>query len=403
MIPFVDTLKISLQAIVNHRSRAFLTMLGLIIGVGSVTLLVALGNGVRTFVVREFESLGSNLIIIQPGKADGEQHFGPPMGLSEHRMTIEDVKALERRATSIDAVSGVVLGNASAEYEEYQRDVTVFGTNEQFLKILALKVGDGSYFTREEDDFGRRVVILGSKVIDKLFGADPALGKMVTINSHRFKIIGILAPTGHKVGLDIDTIAFIPTRSALRLFNNDRLFGIRARAKTRNSVSEATEEIRSILRERHDDKEDFSIMTQGALMESISTILTMLTYVIGSIAAISMLVAGIGIMNIMLVSVTERIAEIGIRRAVGATRTDIVVQFLVEAMVLSVSGGGLGAILASAVGAGVSWYYPRFNLVPPTWVVIPAFLISLAIGVIFGVLPSIRAARIEPLDALRHE
>jgi putative ABC transport system permease protein len=378
-------------------------MLGLIIGVAAVIMLVSIGNGVRKFVMNEFESLGSNLIIIQPGKSDRRSHFGPPIALSNNRMTLEDIRAIERRAININAVSGVVIGNAVISHLDAAHNAMVFGANEQFLKIITLEIKYGGYFSREEDDFGRRVAVIGKKVADSLFGDDYAVGRVIGVNEHRYRVIGILGATGHKVGLDVDNLILVPTRAALRLFNTDRLFGIRATARTRSSVDDAVAEISDILKERNNGEDDFTVITQGALMASIENILSMLTYVLGGIAAISMLVGGIGIMNIMFVTVTERIAEIGLRRAVGATKRDIVGQFLLEAVMLSVLGGCVGVALASGVGWGVSSFFKRFDLTPPWWIIAPAFGTSLLIGVVFGVLPAIRAARIEPLEALRHE
>jgi putative ABC transport system permease protein len=398
-----ETTRISLSALLANRSRTALTMLGLIIGVAAVIMLVSIGNGVRKFVMNEFESLGSNLIIIQPGKSDRRSHFGPPIALSNNRMTLEDIRAIERRAININAVSGVVIGNAVISHLDAAHNAMVFGANEQFLKIITLEIKYGGYFSREEDDFGRRVAVIGKKVADSLFGDDYAVGRVIGVNEHRYRVIGILGATGHKVGLDVDNLILVPTRAALRLFNTDRLFGIRATARTRSSVDDAVAEISDILKERNNGEDDFTVITQGALMASIENILSMLTYVLGGIAAISMLVGGIGIMNIMFVTVTERIAEIGLRRAVGATKRDIVGQFLLEAVMLSVLGGCVGVALASGVGWGVSSFFKRFDLTPPWWIIAPAFGTSLLIGVVFGVLPAIRAARIEPLEALRHE
>jgi putative ABC transport system permease protein len=378
-------------------------MLGLIIGVASVILLVSIGNGVRNFVTNEFESLGSNLIIIQPGKSDRRSHFGPPIGLSNNKMTLEDIRAIEKRVSTINAVSGIVIGNASISYLDAAHNAMVFGANEQFLKIITLNLQYGGYFSREEDDFGRRVAVLGQKVANSLFGEEYAVGRVIGINEHRYRVVGVLEKTGHKVGLDIDNLILIPTRSALRLFNTDRLFGIRAAARTRAGVNDAVEEISQILIERNNGEDDFTVVTQGALMSSIETILSMLTYVLGGIAGISMLVGGIGIMNIMFVTVTERISEIGLRRAVGATKRNIVSQFLLEAVMLSCLGGCIGVVIASGLGWGVSTLFTKFDLTPPWWIIAPAFGISLVIGVVFGVLPAIRAARIEPLEALRHE
>jgi putative ABC transport system permease protein len=378
-------------------------MIGMIIGVASIVLLVSIGNGVKNYILAEFEGLGTNLIIVQPGKTDKKRTLAPPMGAAQRPMTPADVTALETRARTLEAVTGLVFGSVTAKFEVNSSNVNVFGSNEQLLDILNLSVGEGSYFTREEDEFGRRVAVLGKKVAINLLGDAAAVGRTVKLNQSEYRVIGVMAQSGDKLGINLDEIVFIPTTAALRLFNDNKLFGIRAKARSRNGITDAVDEIAQILRERRDGEEDFTILTQVAMMDTIGTILSMLTYVLGGIAAISMLVAGIGIMNIMLVSVAERTSEIGIRRAVGARQRDILRQFLTEAAALSTLGGGVGLLLAIALTHLVYYYVPKFDLRAPLWISAPAFLLSVSLGIIFGLLPAIRAARIEPLDALRHE
>jgi putative ABC transport system permease protein len=395
--------RLALESLLVQKLRTGLTILGMVIGVGSIVLLVSLGQGAKNYVTGEFEGLGTNLIIIQPGKSDKKTHLGPPVGAAQRKMTTADVLAIEKRAFNVEAVSGLVLGTVSVRFEDALSNITVFGTNEQFPQILSVPVARGSYFSREEDEYGRRVVVLGQNVARELFGEDDPIGQTVKMNESEFRIIGVLAPMGNKLGLDFDELGFIPTEAGLRLFNDDKLFGIRAKASSRVSVDDAVDEMTEILKERRDGEEDFTVLTQVSMMESMNTILNMLTYVLAAIAAISMIVGGIGIMNIMWVTVVERTQEIGIRRAVGARRVDILKQLLAEAVALSVLGGLVGVGGAVVITVGLFVVFPSFDMRAPLWIIAPAFLVAFLVGVVFGVVPAWRASRIEILDALRYE
>lgn len=398
-----ETLRISQESLLSQKLRTALTVLGMVIGVGSVILLVSLGEGAKKYVLREFEGLGTNLIVVQPGKSDRKTHFGPPVGAAQRKMTTADVTAIERRALNLEAVSGLVLGTVSARHEDSISNITVFGTNEQFPKIIALALSRGGYFTREEDLYRRRVVVLGTNIAQELFGDDDPIGRAIKLNESEFRVVGVLAPMGNKLGLSFDELGFIPTEAALKLFNEDKLFGIRAKASSRVGVDDAVAEITEILKERRDGEEDFTVLTQVSMMESMNTILSMLTYVLAAIAAISMLVGGIGIMNIMWVTVVERTQEIGIRRAVGARRRDIMQQFLIEALGLSFLSGALGVGGALSITYLLYLLFPAFDMRAPLWVIVPAFLLALVVGGIFGVGPAWRASRVETLEALRYE
>jgi putative ABC transport system permease protein len=375
----------------------------MVIGVGSVVLLVSLGEGAKKYVLQEFEGLGSNLIIIQPGKSDRKTHFGPPVGAAQRKMTTADVAAIEKRALNLEAVSGIVMGTVSARRDESLSNINVFGTNEQFPRIITLAEGSGGYFTREEDEYRRRVVVLGSNIAEQLFGDEDPIGRAIKLNESEFRVVGVLAPMGDKLGLSFDEIGFIPTEAALKLFNEDKLFGIRAKASSRVGIDDAVAEITQILKDRREGEEDFTVLTQVSMMESMNTILSMLTYVLAAIAAISMVVGGIGIMNITWVSVVERTQEIGIRRAVGARRRDILQQFLSEALGLSVLSGAIGVGGSLLITYSLKLFFPTFDMRAPLWIVLPAFILAIVVGVIFGVGPAWRASRVETLEALRHE
>ena len=393
----------SLEALVENKLRSMLTMLGMIIGVSAVILLVSVGTGAKRYITNEFESLGTNVILLQPGRTDKDTAMGPPVSSSKGKLLLSDVEALQRYATSLSAVSGVMFGAGTVKSDLGTSNINILGANDQFVKIFNMTIIQGNYLTKEDEDAGRRVVVLGYNIKKNLFGDESALGKLVKINDSEHRVIGIVKPTGDKLGFNVDEMVFIPTKSALRLFNTDRLFGIRAAAKSRNGLDDAVNDITEILKERHNGEEDFTIVTQVTMLESMNTILNMLTYALGAIAFISMLVGGIGIMNIMLVSVTERTREIGIRRAVGARQSDILKQFIIEAIVISVSGGLIGIFISAFITYTLYFFFPGFDMRPPFWIIPPAFFLSFFTGLGFGVWPARKASRIQTIDALRYE
>ncbi len=401
-MPFREILILALESLYANKLRAGLTMLGMIIGVGAVVLLVSIGNGAKNYITHEFEGLGTNLIIVQPGKTDKSMGFGPPVGSSKEKLTLSDVDALEKQSNSIDAVTGILFGAGTVKTLDRSNNVNILGTNEKFIRIFNIKIAQGQFITSEEEH-GRRVAVLGSHLSENLFGEQNPIGQFVKINDSEHRVIGVTRKAGNTLGFNMDDLAFIPTRTAMKVFNEDKLFGIRAKAKAKVSMEDAVEEIKSILKQRHNGEEDFTILTQYSMLETMNTILGMLTYVLAGIAMISMIVGGIGIMNIMLVSVTERTREIGIRRAVGARQVDILKQFLAEAIALSLIGGGIGLVGSVAltyIGYGLA---RNFDMRAPAWIFIPAFLISSVTGILFGVWPARKASKLETIDALRYE
>jgi putative ABC transport system permease protein len=398
-----ENIHVAFESLLENKFRTLLTMLGMIIGVFAVVTLVSLGNGAKLFVLNEFQGLGTNLIMIQPGKSEKKGMFGPPVGSAARKMTLADVEALQRKTTTLEAVSGIVLAAGNLEYQSNLVTATIFAVNDQFDKILSFTLAQGNFFSKEEDAYARRVIVLGSDLSKSLFGLEYPIGRTIRINESNFKVGGVLSKMGNKLGIDLDQIAMIPTHTGLKLFNEDSLFGIRARARASVSVDIAVEEIQTIFRERRNGKDDVTVLTQKAMMDSLDSILGVLSYALAGIAAISMLVGGIGIMNMMLVSVTERIEEIGIRRAVGATQREISAQFLTEALILSIMSAFFGVVIAFVVGALATSLYPKLVMEPPLWIVLSSIGLSLFVGLIFGVLPARKASKVDTLEALRHE
>ncbi|MGK5085495.1 ABC transporter permease [Bdellovibrionota bacterium FG-1] len=402
-MPFSEILKLAYEALISNKLRAGLTMLGMIIGVGAVVLLVSIGNGAKNYITHEFEGMGSNLIIVNPGKTDKKSGFGPPNSSVKRKLTIRDVEALERFSFNLDGVTGIVFGTGSVKTGEQTTNVSIMGARDSLTHIFNVKIGQGVFYSREEEEAGRRVAVLGYNVAHNLFGDESALGKLVKINESEHRVIGVTQKTGETLGFNMDDVVLIPTRDAMRVFNDDKLFGIRAKAKARVSVDDAVMEVKEILKQRHNGEEDFTVLTQVSMLQTMNTILGMLTFALGGIAMISMVVGGIGIMNIMLVSVTERTREIGIRRAVGARRKDVLRQFIAEALVLSLLGGLIGLLSSAAITYIIYFAVPKFDMRAPFWILIPAFAMSSVVGIIFGVWPAHKASQIETIDALRFE
>ena len=397
------SLSTATEAMRRHLLRSILTMLGIAIGVSAVMLLVGLGEGVKDFISGEFNALGTNMIIIQPGRTETKTAFGPPPGGAQRRLTLEDTNALQRRGSLLTAVTPLMLGTNRIRFANRERDVTVIGTDEQFTRVLSVGVISGQFIRHDASVTGRRVCAIGQTVKTELFGDRSPLGALLEINRSRFRIVGIMEAKGETLGFNMDDMVFIPVKAFQKLFDETSLFGIRAKARSKEELDAAMEQVTQILKRRHHGNVDFTLISQAAMMSSMDTILDMVTRSLAGIAAISLLVGGIGIMNIMLVSVAERTQEIGLRKAVGARRRDILRQFLAESATMSTLGGILGIAVGYGGGAAISALPWSFRMIIPPSMVALAFGFSAAVGVVFGVYPAIRAGKLDPIVALRHE
>ncbi len=399
----IETFRVALEALLSNKVRAGLTMLGVIIGVTAVILLVSIGEGARVYITRELTGLGTNLLIITPGKTSTSGGFHPPSVGTVRKLTYDDAQALKRRAWLLSDAVPIVLGTGTVKYQNRTRDTMIIGTTAEFERVRNLFVEIGSFVTQANVDAREKVVVLGRRVKDELFGAGNALGKVVTVSDARYRVVGVMRKKGMSLGWDVDDVTFIPVTSGQELFDTDSLFEIIASTPRAEDTERAVAQIKEVLIRRHAHKEDFTVNTQGAILQTMQTILSVLTAVLGGIAGISLLVGGIGIMNIMLVSVRERIREIGIRKAVGARNRDIMAQFMIEALTLS----GLGGVIGILLGVGIALLIPVFVTVLPTsvsfWSIATAFSFSLAVGVFFGVYPARKAALQDPIQALRWE
>jgi len=398
-----EALALALEMLVANRVRSALTMLGVVIGVAAIILLVSLGEGATAYITNELTGLGTNLLIITPGKTQTSGGFHPPIASTVRKLTYDDAVALRRRASLLTDAVPLVLGTGKIRYQGNSRHISVVGVTPEFQRVRNLYVEIGQFLSEEDVEGRRRVVVLGRTVKRELFGEENPLGRFVTLADSRYRVIGIMERKGVSLGFDIDDLVFVPVKSAQDLFDTDRLLEILASVGSPDDIDRAIQQVRDILIRRHGNREDFTVISQGAILSAFTTILKILTAVLGGIAGISLVVGGIGIMNIMLVSVRERTREIGIRKAVGARRRDILGQFMIESIVLSTLGGLLGIIVGVGGAKGLSLFFTYLPTRVSMWAVLMAFGFSAAVGVFFGVYPARRAARLDPIQALRYE
>ncbi|MBI2593941.1 ABC transporter permease [Candidatus Daviesbacteria bacterium] len=401
---FLETIRLSITSILTNRLRSFLTILGIVIGVTSVILLISLVSGLKSFITTQISSLGPNIMFVIPGQIGGGRG---PGGIQANKLTLQDAVSLRNQLRGQAEVSAAIQKASKLQYQnKIDKNVTVVGAEADYPKIIkAIKIAQGRYFTVAEASSGKRVAIIGPTVKKKLFcnDLDPcnvnALGKLIQIGNLRYEVVGVLGVRGSNLGLDLDNFAIIPLVSAQKQFGEDNIHNIVISSNEVDKVQEVQEKVKLILSKRLDE-EDFTVQTASQTLEIISTITNVLTLALGGIAAISLVVGGIGIMNIMLVSVTERTREIGLRKALGARNRDIRNQFLIEALTLS----GLGGIIGIILGFLLSLLAGNFiQTTVPFWSVALAFGFSMLAGVIFGVAPALRASKLDPIQALRYE
>ncbi len=401
---FGETIKVALEALKANKVRSGLTMLGIVIGVTSVILLISIGSGLRTYITEQLEGLGADSLFVMPGElnfgGEGGQTGGVPgAGIANSKFTFNHIKDLQREGKSIKSVMAYIENNGTMNYKGKTHITQIVGVGPDYAAVGDQKVVQGSFFNLSQYNTAKKVVVLGDTVAEELFGDENPVGKKMTLSDQRYTVLGVLEEKGAFGGVDIDNQAFIPATTSMRQFDMEYIQSLWIQAESSEVIDKAKEEIERILLKTLNDDE-FSILDTKSILSTISQILGVLTAALGGIAAISLLVGGIGIMNIMLVSVTERTREIGLRKAVGATPENILSQFLIEAVVLSLFGGITGILL----GVGGALVINRFFTTTITpWSIALAFGVSSLVGVVFGVAPAAKAAKLNPIDALRYE
>jgi putative ABC transport system permease protein len=392
-----DAVRFSVSALLAHRLRSLLSLLGMAIGVAAVVVLTALGEGARRYVVGEFASIGSNLLIVVPGKTETAGAL-PGIGGTPNDLTLADAAALAK-LPGVTQVAPLVMGTETVAHEHRRRQVAIMGTTSEALEVRRLSLARGRFLPPGDVERGAPIAVIGSTVARELFPGEEPVGQAIRVGGWRMKVIGVLAPKGVQLGVDMDEIVLVPVTTAMRLFDRASLFRIMVEAESHRDLDALAAQATVVLTDLHGE-EDVTVLTQEAVLDSFERILNALTLAVGAIAGISLAVAGILIMNVMLVSVSERTSEVGLLKALGAQEGQIQGVFLLEAALLSVAGAAAGLVLGWLGVAALVATFPKLPATAPVWAQAAALGTSLLAGILFGVLPARRASRLEPAAAL---
>lgn len=394
-----DTLIQAARAIRTQPLRALLIVLAMSIGVAAVNVLTALGDSARQYVVHEFESLGTHLLIILPGKTETTGGHPPPFGETPRDLTLDDALALFRSRHVVD-VAPISVGSAPISVGGLERETNIMGSTHALLGVRHLTMAQGRFLPQVDMAKELPVCVIGQTIRDELFGRRQAVGEWLRINDRRFRVIGVLAEEGQSLGTPFDESVIIPVASALALFDSHSLFRVLIETPSEQAMHLAVDDVGNLLKQRHEGEEDVTIITQDSVIKTFDKILGALTYTVAGIAAISLAVAGVLVMNVMLVSVSQRTAEIGLLKAIGATQYQLHTLFLAEAALLSLLGAAVGSVIGRGGILVLQWLYPHFPMFLPTWAWLSALVVALGTGMVFGVLPARQAARLDPVAAL---
>lgn len=407
-----ETIKLSFSVLRTNGVRSFLTGLGIIIGIASVIVIISAGAGAQSLIVNQFNSVGTNLIAILPGASDEE---GPPasaFGIIITTLKYEDAEAIIKEIPNVEAATSYNTGMGTFIWRENDLGANFYGVMSSYTQVEDAEVKEGRFFTAEEDTASAKVVVLGSQLAGDLFNGQTPVGQRIRINKETFEVIGVMKEQGSSGFQNMDTIAFIPANTAQKILLGIRhVNSIRVKVDSADNLDDVVDDIRFLLRDRHNLTEakvdDFSVRNTKEAIEVLTSITDSLKFFLAAIAAISLIVGGVGVMNIMLASVNERIKEIGLRKAVGAKRRDLMIQFLGESVTITLVGGIIGIIIGSLISflVAVTARYLGYDwdLVISPFSVFAGFFVALAVGIIFGIYPAGRAAKFNPIEALRYE
>lgn len=395
-----DLIRFAREAATGNPLRSGLLVLAMAIGVAAVVMLTALGDGARRYVMNEFSSLGSNLVIVLPGRSQtGGFNPGNAITNTTRDLTIDDAQALTR-ASAVTRVAPLAVGTSEINFGGKLREVMVAGTTAEFPQVRNLAMAQGRFLSSGDWRRGAAEAVIGAKVREELFGTNSAVGQLVRVGDRRLRVVGVMAASGQGLGMNTDELVFVPVALAQAMFNSNTLFRVLVAASSREAIPEAKAQVASIIKTRHEGEEDVTVITQDAVLATFDKLLGALTLGVAGIAAISLAVAGILVMNVMLVSVSQRTGEIGLLKALGATSARIRWLFLAEAAMLSLTGALVGYALGQMGAAVIRQIYPTFPAYPPAWAVLAGLGTALVTGLLFGVLPARRAATLDPVEAL---
>jgi putative ABC transport system permease protein len=397
-VSLVDTLRFAVTALLQQPRRAGLSLLGVVIGVVAVIFLTALGEGARRYVADQFQTLGTDVIVVIPGKTETTGMM-PGFTGTPNDLTLDDARALLRRIPEAMRIAPISMGNETVSYRNKSRQVVILGSTPEFFDLRGIEVARGSGLPEGDIDRGANVAVLGMETAQELFEEENPVGKSIRVGEWRIRVVGVNGPRGTHLGQNLDQVTIVPVATGMRMFNRTSLFRIMVQLRPQSDIEAVKRKIEAVILDRHDEV-DVTCMTPDSVVDSLSAILATLTLVLVGIAGISLGVAGIGIMNVMLVAVSERRAEIGLLKALGATHRQVLLIFLMESLVISI----VGALVGLATGYGtvdfVTWLYPAMPAATPIWAVVMVLVLSVFAGVFFGVLPARRAMRLDPIVAL---
>jgi putative ABC transport system permease protein len=394
-----DRFRFAWDALRGFRMRTALMLLAMAIGVSSVVLLTGLGEAARRYVIGEFSSLGTDLLVVLPGRS--ETVGGPPplLGITPRDLTLDDALAL-LRDPAVARVAPIVIGSVPVTTPGRERESMVVGTTADFAPIRRIAVVRGQFLPAGDPRRAQPVCVIGRTIERELFGGAQAVGNTLRLGDRRCRVVGVLASSGRSLDLQLDELILVPVATAQALFDAPSLFRILVQARDRTVLERARDAILATVRARHDGKDDVTVITQDAMLATFDRILGTLTLAVGGIGAISLAVAGILIMNVMLVAVSQRTAEIGLLKALGAPPRQILGLFLAESGLLALGGALLGLLVGMVVAAVLGHFYPALDFTSPAWASPAALLLALGMGLLFGVLPARHAARLDPVAAL---
>ncbi len=393
-----DTLGFAITALLQQPRRAGLSLLGVVIGVVAVIFLTALGEGARLYVTEQFQTLGTDVIVVIPGKTETTGMM-PGFTGTPNDLTLDDAEALLRRIPEAIRIAPISMGNETVSYKNKSRQVVVLGSTAEFFDLRGIEVARGTRLPAGDIDRGANVAVLGMETAQELFAEENPVGKSIRVGEWRMRVIGVNGPRGTHLGQNLDQVSLVPVATGMRMFNRTSLFRIMIQLRPGSDVDVAKRKIEDVILDRHDEI-DVTCMTPDAVVDSLSSIVETLTLVLVGIAAISLSVAGIGIMNVMLVAVSERRAEIGLLKALGASHRQVLLVFLMESLLISMAGAVVGLGIGYATIYVVTWAYPAMPAQAPLWAVASVLGLSVVAGVFFGVLPARRAMRLDPIIAL---
>ncbi len=396
----LDTFHYAGQAATGSPLRTGLLILSMSIGVAAVVILTALGDGARRYVVDEFSAIGSNLVIVLPGRSE-TRGFNPAnlVTSTPRDLTVNDATAL-LKLPGVERISPILIATTEINAAGKLREVMLLGTNADYVRLRQMKMGLGRFLTEDEAGHGSAEVVLGALIRQEVFGEENPLGKTVRVGDRRLRVVGVLSEGGRGMGMTTDELVIVPVATAQAMLNTNTLFRILVEARSREQIGEVKTRVLKMITQRHEGEEDVTVVTQDAVLQTFDKILNVLTLGVAGIAAISLAVAGILVMNVMLVSVAQRTGEIGLLKAIGATSSTVHRLFMVEAILLSLTGGVVGVSLGYFGASILRYIYPTFPAYPPLWAVAAGFGTALLSGLIFGVMPAGRAAKLDPIQAL---